>query len=339
VRAPTLILALLTCWPATAPAQGSRVAVVARGEASLPLAQRLEAELSSLAFVPAMSVRDVSAPTEPEVVEVAAAQACAFVLVVSPELGAVEVWAVDPGTGRAVPRGTIAEPGDHPSIAVVAIRTVEHLRALEIEVAQAPVRPTAPEPSAPPLESPGVEAGRLRRGWTQHRLELGLGVGLQWAPGGAGASGQVLVEAAYMPSRWLGAHVMGVAPMVPAVVTGPEGDARIWPGLVGGGLRVRVMPVAARVGGAVDVGVAAAVLAMDGEANAPYRSLADQVWAAAPYLRPRLVIRLLTWLQLGVDLLVGVAVPRPIVRFATRDAATWGQPFLVVGVTLGGLLL
>jgi hypothetical protein len=77
-------------------------------------------------------------------------------------------------------------------------------------------------------------------------------------------------------------------------------------------------------------GVALARLGIDGHAVPPLASRGDTSIAALPFARVSVGRRLGSRLGLELDGFVGVATPRPVLRFNGREVAEWGRP-LVVG--------
>jgi hypothetical protein len=131
-------------------------------------------------------------------------------------------------------------------------------------------------------------------------------------------------------TRSLALDALALLPTFGSRVEGPEGSARISVGMFGAGVAYGSARDA-RVRVSAGAGVLALALRAEGAARAPDLSRDDVVWAAAPYLRSGLTVGLTGRLAARADLLGGVALPRPVVRFAGHEVARFGQPF-VAGV-------
>ena len=237
------------------------------------------------------------------------------------------MWVVDRITGKVTLRDVVVADEDDQG-ATLALRAVELLRASLMEVRSSHPSRGEVEPSRAVEEL----VGRAEpHGPAQFELEVGGA--LSWSPGGLGVAWHVAIAFAWMPHPLIGAHVWVLLPVAPAIVSGPEGEADIFPGLAGAGLRFRWVPDPALELRA-DVGVAAAMLAMSGRGIPPFVGRTDEVFFAAPYVRVAGAWAFTQLVRLRADLTLGVATPGAAVEFAGREAATWGQPLLVVGLGL-----
>lgn len=96
------------------------------------------------------------------------------------------------------------------------------------------------------------------------------------------------------------------------------------------------------VGAAVDVhlvqssweihlgaGVGRSLSTMKGAARPGYVSAEDIVWATSPFGRWSVHLDLGARCRAFAGVMVGATVPRVTIRLAERDAASWGQPFVI----------
>jgi hypothetical protein len=70
-----------------------------------------------------------------------------------------------------------------------------------------------------------------------------------------------------------------------------------------------------------------------GAAEAGYAERSETIFGAGPVLRASAAARLTDWYLLRLELLAAITTPRAVLRFADREVATWGRPFLQL--TLG----
>jgi hypothetical protein len=114
---------------------------------------------------------------------------------------------------------------------------------------------------------------------------------------------------------------------------GDEGSATAWLGTTEAWTFVGLARPTHRFQPDIGVGAGAVVLGTYGRADAPLQSSSDLVVAATLAGGMGLSVWLHARVRLRVDGFVGVALPRPGVRFAGAEVATWGRPF--GGGTLG----
>jgi hypothetical protein len=81
------------------------------------------------------------------------------------------------------------------------------------------------------------------------------------------------------------------------------------------------------------LGVASLLALMSGTTEPPFEGKEQIVPAVGPFARAALHLDLTAGLRLCARALLGTSFPEIRVRFAERDAARWGQPFVVA--TLG----
>jgi hypothetical protein len=302
-----------------------RIAVVHAASAADGVTGRLRDELSTLG----LSVVDVTLGPEEGATSLddAARRVDAFAAVqVVPAKGGVEVWIADRVTGKTLLRELVVAPGAALDD-VVALQAVELLRAslAELGFSKKPAGDVRSTPavtrSAPSLPPPRRET---RKFWLQ------VGPALAISPGGLSASGHALIGFRWRAAKQVGADAWGLLPVLSASVSGPEGTADVSPLLFGADVAIWFLEPEAdfQVSGAG--GVALARLGIDGHAVPPLASRAETSIAPVPFARVSLERRLGSRLGLELDGFVGVAAPRPVLRFNGREVADWGRP-LVIG--------
>jgi hypothetical protein len=288
---------------------------------------RLRAELESLGFE--TQVADTSEEPTRASLEEAARQAGAMAaLRVRASRAGVEVWIQDRVTSKTVLREVVVAEGQDES--VVAVRAVELLRASLLEVGapgfaggELPPTPTVErlvEPPAPP----------------ERRLSLALGPALGLSPGGLGPTPHVDVAVRW---RAAGRFVLGTrvfVPALPAAVDGPEGRASVSLSAASITGDAELLPPGrffARAG----VGVGALWAHMDGAAAPSFVGRGDDVFAALSFVHAGAAVAASRDVRFFGDATLAVATPRPVVRFADREVASWGRPaaFFTLGLEVG----
>jgi hypothetical protein len=281
---------------------------------------RVRAELESEGW----QVLEVDARREP-LEAVASARSAVAAIRVESNPPAAEVWVADPVTGSTSSDEMLA--GERGSDAVLAVRAVEVLRARLLKVGivapqlarPAPaVRIEPPRPSPPPPPPPAAphrpwwaSAGSAVIG-SQGRLGPAVGVSLS-------ASVEVHDRALVRLRLWV--------PGTAARLSEPEGETSVWLGLAALGPGIELFRPEARWSSRGSLGVGGLVFHYRGEADPPYHgrsstlltSVAVAAWDLGYRPDPRLGIRL--------EPMVGVAIPRPVVRVVDRTATRWGRPW------------
>jgi hypothetical protein len=315
--------------PSIASAQSPpRVVLVADRDSDL-VGMRLVGELSALGFeVVAVAVDPGTDAGREPLEELARERQAVAALRVVPLSGGVEVWIVDRVTGKTVLREVVTAGEGETVEEVVALRSVELLRAslMEIdaphrvrgEVAPPPnIRRVVPRPRPPPAPPP--------------RLSLGLAPALLPSPGGMGLPVDVRVWVRHRAGERWGWTAIGLVPVVPAHVEAPEGEADGAPWLLGGGLDLYLTAPGAPFGGVLGAGGALALVQMQGiSTQQPYRLASDGALVSAGYLSAGATYALTPFLRLAADCVGGIAFPEVQMKFGGRAAATWGTPFLAV---------
>jgi hypothetical protein len=243
-----------------------------------------------------------------------------------PELGPSELWILDRLAGRAEVR-RIAAPSNDPAHVpeVLAIRTIELLRASALKLLVESNQPPAPAAVSP------VPDSALARGLGPERREtVGLEAGLAvlqsiHGPGPAVIPvGRLRVTLGGPVFSRLTLTGLGTRPRVTTPLGAADIDQSL--GLFELGVvfrrQRRVRPV-------ITVGAGALYVRSDGDGVFPYQGNQDRGWAALFDCGLGLVALASTRFALVFELHAALAAPHPVVRFAGADAATIGKPALL----------
>ncbi|MEM1029911.1 MAG: hypothetical protein AAF928_20295 [Myxococcota bacterium] len=298
------------------------VAATPSGSALLP---RLRAELRTLGY----AVRGSSIGLPRDVAKAAREVDAAAVLIVRGGAEGIDVWAVDAEGMRVGRRVEVRpQPTDPPDgrDALLALRAVEVLRARLLEVPSAPApAPTPSSSSAAPRASPPAEVAAPAAPPPVVAIAVGPAVGL--SPGGVGPVGHLHLAVAGRPHPRLALEAFATTPLFPTVVAGPEGQADVSVGHLGGSVAARATasgPVDLRLG----AGVAVTWLRVEGSAAPPFAATDENTFVAWPFVA---VHAAYVPPPLGVflDVRLGPVAPEPVVRFAEREVVRWGRPAVV----------
>jgi len=231
-----------------------------------------------------------------------------------------EVWipgALGGATLRDVVRGERAEE------AIDAVRTVEVVRA-ELRPHRASKRRLSPAVDLRWTESPTHHYAFERRSFA-----FDLGVGLVASPGGVPTAASATAGMSWFPSPYYGVAVVAAASPFPSTVVAAEGSSAVWTGMVGLGFAVNATDPHAALGLRIETGLGISWMHMEGHAIAPFEGGEANILFALPYARPSLRLRLFPAMAIRLDVLAGVAFPRPVIAFAGEEVAKWGQPVVV----------
>lgn len=231
-----------------------------------------------------------------------------------------EVWI--PGAhGRATLRDVVR--GERSEEAIDAVRTVEVVRA--------------------ELRPHRASKGRLSRAfdltWPEspthgypfdHRsFAFDVGVGVVASPGGVPTAASVTAGVSWFPSPHYGIAVVAAASPFPSTVVAAEGSSAVWTGMAGLGFAANATDPRAALGLRIEAGLGVSWMHMEGHAIAPFEDGEADIVFALPYVRPSLRLRLFPAMAIRLDVLAGVAFPRPVIAFAEEEVAAWGQPVVI----------
>lgn len=323
------MLVLLPWGAAAADLEGTESAAVAVACPDPSIAQQLRAELRTMGFrVEAANVDPTPTP-EAGLRRMGRERDVAAAVWIRRRDKEVGIWVLDRVTGKVVQRSLDVgrSPPDEVS-RTVSLRATELLRASFRELAEGTVPPEATDASEPPPEVAALANEPLRRPVdVQARFFVHIGGGVAIATGGVGPTAQLRVGLRYMPHFNFGVVLDGLIPVVPADIVQPEGSARIMVGMVTVGPHVVLARPSWYVRPDLGLGTGAGFVRMKGQALPPLQGRVDVVTAAA--LQGRIGVSFLvhTVLHLRLEGTVGTLLPEPVVRFAGREVAAWGQPY------------
>ena len=241
---------------------------------------------------------------------------------------------LDRVTGKTVHRElTVSTPADPAAAELIATRTVELLRASLMELASPhPPRGEVPVTAevralAPP---PTMTAAPARRFGI---ISVAAGPAVLYSPEWR-AGGDLVAGLTWMATSRFGVEGSVLVPLVPARVSTAEGHAELAVTLCRLGGVVRWGPRSSPVAVRSVAGLALGSLAFEGAAQAPYAGVRDHLWSWSPYLGSGLGWQVAPSFGLRADVAVGVDASHTVVRFAGREVADWGRPWLAGSAAL-----
>jgi hypothetical protein len=284
------------------------------------LVGRLGAELRALGIA---IVQRVVSPDDAGVdllVEEVMREGARAVVRVQAPAGRIEVSIADPATRVLALREVLEGSPTGASAPVLAVRSVEFVRAMLLGApppeAGVVAPAVAPVPAAP-LE-PSVPARPPMFGLT-------LASGVAVAAGGLGAQVEIGGAIRVGLGRFLGLEALGLAPLTTEAVPGPAANARATVWLAGGGLYAR--SAAGRAGGVeLGAGALAVALRVAGNPGPMWSGSAQTGMGAAGYGRVGGALTLTRALAVRADLLVGSVFLRPVAS-AGGPGYPWGHAF------------
>ncbi|MFO0587929.1 MAG: hypothetical protein U0441_10340 [Polyangiaceae bacterium] len=330
--------------------EAARVVVLATG-AGDPVAARLIDEL-----IAGGVTIEVTADDSDPAGALARSHGARAVVLVEPSRRAVRVWI----EGETKVETLSGDPGGDADTAAraLALRVVEvlrpHLLPSETPSATASAMPWPPVPVPPPTEVPSshptpppalppppsaraVEVPTPPRGddaWPDS-LSIYFAPAMVLQPTTAIApSAGALWGVTKMVFSWGGVDACALVPVVPGVLTTPAGSVKIATGAIGAGVLLRYPAAPAAFTGWLGAGLAVGFVGYDAEAsNAAVRASDGVVAHALPYLRAGFEWRAWSSLGLRLDVLAGLARPRPVLQVAGQADTPLGEPLF--GLSLG----
>jgi hypothetical protein len=292
------------------------------------LARRLHAEFTNLGIA-VVEVPDEAGDDAPRFLVDAATRERAFAAIrVVSDAGGVTVWVADRLTDKILVRSLPASRADVGG-EVVALEVVELLRAslLELNLPEPSRRPSPPEVAAliAPAEAPPAPS-------RPSRFHAELAPTVLACPGGIGPTGHANVGLRYQWTPRLSSRLFVILPVVPGTVRGPEGHAEVAVALAGAALEVTLTPPSSDWLFSTGAALSAAWIRTAGTTESALAERTDSVYTAVPALVAALHRRLSTRATLGLEVMSGVSLPRPVILFGERQTAHWGRP--LVGASL-----
>ena len=313
------VASMLTAWSARA----DRVLVIEDTEMKR-FGARVRAELRALGFE-VETIEAADAPSRVSLEDAARAAGVVAALRLRPSRSGVEVWVMDRVTAKTVLREVVLSQGDDES--AVALGAVELLRASLLEVEEPHFTPREVPPS------PAIQRLVPSQSEPRGRLSLALGPALAVSPGGLGVTPHVDLWARARIAEPFEGGLRLLAPTIPAVVDAREGRSTITLSSAALAADAVLLPAASALRVRTGVGVGVLWVHMEGTGAQAFVGRGDDVVSAFTFVHVAPTIALGPSLRLFADATVGLADPRPVVVFAERKVAGWGQPAILT--TLG----
>jgi hypothetical protein len=240
----------------------------------------------------------------------------------------IEIWIVDRVTGKTVVRELSSKPGElseQDQVDLVAICTLETLRATLMEVTV--TRHSRGEVAPPP-------AVRALLGAEPSRFSLRVASAVGYGSGSLGPALELGLAgtAALLPRLRLGLDAF--MPLTTPAFTGPEGRAELGLALGGAFVEASLTDPAARADVLVGGGAWLGLLTLRGGAQPPYVGSSLRIVTLMPHLDLGARARIGRSIAFLARVSGALATPKANVRFAGRDVAAWGRPFV-----LGAMML
>jgi hypothetical protein len=316
--------------PAAAPTPPAPPLVVVVGSADdEPLTGRVVAELRALHI--AVDPRVIPAGEDEARAkadfESALREGARAAVRVDSRTGRIEVSIADVATGGVAMHEVLEGPATASVAPVLAVRTVEFVRAALLGSPSPPSAAAEPPPTvARPAELPPPLPPELR---TAPVFSFTLGSGVAGAAGGLGLQGALGAEVRVGLGRRLGLEAIGLAPLTTQSVVSMGSDnaqAALW--LVGGGGFARVA-LGARGGLELGAGGLALFMRIAGTPNPGFTGSSAWGLGSAAYGRVGATFALSRVIAARLDLLAGSTLRRPV-----AVDVPWGPAF---GAALGGV--
>ena len=335
-----LCAAAVLCAAPAASHAAPRVAIIHGGDVEADIVQRLRAELDTLGLEVAVSRMQTATAGSDTHLAAACALGTDAAIRIAFEQRQVALWVADCRVPKVVLDERLAR--DDAADDVAALRVVELVRATVIELRLPGIRAEATALEPPPKPERAGPVGPARAADHERRpalppeppreSSLSAAVGpavelslpdrpplpLVWIGVGYRATSAVKVDA------WLSASV------TTALLSQPEGAADVRPVTIA--LQASLAPRAEAWSPELGLGVAAQHILVQGRADPPYEARSDPITVALPFVRAALARRLTARFGAGGHAWCGYAIPRPVVRFAGREAFEMHRPSVGVGL-------
>jgi hypothetical protein len=212
------------------------------------------------------------------------------------------------------------------------------------EAGPSPDAPAAPPPSVQPAPiaertipapgSPSADANVVRP-FEPARFGLDAGLFLLVSAQGVPPALELLLAPRWMPWSSLIVRAILVVPVLSPTVSSSQGSAAVTTWMAGARGDWRLTREEAPWTASLGAGVAAAWVGTKGDAKAPFISSSGDQVTAVPFLVAHGARALGSpHFRLGVDGVLGVALPEVEIQFAGQSVASWGRPVVGLAVLL-----
>jgi len=321
------LLAAPALWTGVARADAlpSRILLIDPG--SKPLTVRLREEIESLGLE--VTVITESEPNEPLESLARRADAVGAIRIVQRGFGSVDMTILDRATGKTVSRHLPIETGGDPaSSELVAIRTVELLRAslMELEAPHPPRGDAAVTPAVRALAVPGAEP-------RVSTLSFAAGPAFVASPG-LGVSLDIWVAILLRARSGFGATASVIAPGTGSGLESPAGrvNAFAWQYRLGAVLEGPQLTRA--LSPRFEAGATLVSLTTDGVTSAPFRGVEQHALTWGPWISAGLRGEFLPRLSVLAAAQAALPFPETVIRSDGRNVGTFGRPLLTANAGL-----
>ncbi|HEY6476862.1 MAG TPA: hypothetical protein VI456_09800 [Polyangia bacterium] len=339
-------LLLVALGPARSTGAANRLVILLQAGAGSPVQRRCLTRIREELLAGGFDVEVVDPGPGSDPVSVADAvtrqhgSVATIALLGDPDLGPAELWILDRIGARPEVR-RIMVPRDDPDRVpeILAIRTLELLRASALSLLVESSRPAAPPSPPPPASSPApapplTQVAPIGQP-AERRDPVGVEVGIATLESIDGPGAAIMPTARLrlpLPRSLLARLTFAGFGTRPRVSTSfGTADVTQAFGLVEIGAVFRRQR---RLNPTVTLGAGTIYVRSAGAGVYPYQGLEESRWAALIDGGVGLAARLGTHLATALELHVLLAAPHPVIRFAGTDAATIGRPALLASWTL-----
>ena len=304
---------------------------IARTPGDRRITNRVNAELTALGFE--VELVPEADSTEPRSLRrIAVDHGAVAGLRASPSKTGIELWIVNPSTGDTAYEEVVTVKSRNDEL--LALRSVEVLRARLLKLGVLSSPPPAPVAEEPPPEPitlapatpPPLPVVALPL------LSADVGASYTIEPSALSNYESARLGLTLAPRAEWSASAFALLPLRASEVSESEGTARVNATLfaLAGDVHLR----RARLSASFGAGCALALLGVSGEAAPPYEAQSDRLLAAVPFLRAGGAAAVADRLTLGLEFMAGFATPPSVVRLDLEEVAVWGRPLLSASFTM-----
>jgi len=307
-----------------------------------PLTGRIAAELRALGIPIELRVVAGEAPGIDLEVESALRDGARAAVRIDAQAGRTEVSIADPSSHHVALKQVLEGPPTAAMVPVLALRTVEFVRAtlLGPRSDEGEAIATTHDAAAGDAGIAASSSGKFNgsQAPAMSRLRLALNSGALFTPGGLSTQFTFGIAARFRLLPWLGAEVMGFAPLSQGRLDFDQAPTHASTWIAGGGLFLR-QPTSEHT--AIELGAGAVVgwVLASGDASAvSLMAQSDYAISAAGYARVGAELALARNLALRLDLLGGITFQRAVFQETKTPGApqlaAWDRTF---AAALGGV--
>jgi hypothetical protein len=289
--------------------------------------RQLDAELRAMGFSPRTIPQDTPDFNPETLDEVARTHEAVAAITLRGSADRPVIWIADRATGKLLRRELDEKPGAASD--VLAVRAVELLRAslIELEATHSVKSEMEPEPKVLELAAESIRpenrAGSIR---------MAISAGALLTPGEMSQAGMGLLDWSFVPKRWLGVSLLITFPITVSRTTGDGGEVKLWSGVAGLGLRLKVLKPSDPWNVDFTLGAGGQLAIAEGTPVEGYSGDTAIERSFTPWLQFSVSRRVQRVISIRADALVGVALPPIEIKTATKTVP-FGMPWF--GLTLG----